>query len=582
MNLMVKEKQMISFKNNLLATLFLLLLLPSEGTTQATSPDSMGLQLPAGFSAVVLAEKLGKTRHLVITPQNDIYVRLARPVNGKGTLLLHEEGGKATVKFGFGNYGGTGVYLRDGYLYTSSNSEIFRYKCDANNQVDTNSVERIVTGLVDKGTHETKSIMMDGEGNMYIPIGCPTNSCQEKDRQKGSLGIAGCPLLETSGGVWMFNRDKKDQTYADGIRYATGLRNVVAVDWNYQSNKLFVMQHGRDQLNFIFPDLFTTKDNAETPAECMYALNKGDNAGWPFIYYDRLQKKKIMAPEYGGDGKKEGSSEYIDPAAAYPAHLAPNGLLFYTGNQFPAKYKSGAFIAFHGSWNRSPEPQAGYFVVFQPFKNGMPYGNWEVFADNFSGSPEKTASGRGNHRPCGLAQSPDGSLYVTDDVKGTIFKISYNKKDNGVKKVAAKSIAKKQATTVKKTSTLTTTKISATSKPVVKVAKVSKGSMSAGKAVYMQSCVTCHQADGGGVGNLNPPIIKNSYVLGDKARLINVVLKGLSQQEVDGEKYSNAMPPLNYLTDKQVADVLTYVRNSFGNKASAVTAEEVKKTRGKK
>jgi mono/diheme cytochrome c family protein len=424
--------------------------------------------------------------------------------------------------------------------------------------------------------------MMDREGNMYIPIGCPTNSCQEKDRQKGSLGIAGCPLLETSGGVWMFKRDKKDQTYADGIRYATGLRNVVAVDWNYQSNKLFVMQHGRDQLNFIFPDLFTTKDNAETPAECMYALNKDDNAGWPFIYYDCLQKKKILAPEYGGDGKKEGSSEYIDPAAAYPAHMAPNGLLFYTGNQFPGKYKNGAFIAFHGSWNRSPEPQAGYFVVFQPFKNGMPYGDWEVFADNFSGSPEKTASGRGNHRPCGLAQGPDGSLYVTDDVKGTIFKISYNKKDSVVKKIAAKSISTKQATTIKKIATPASTKINATRKPVVKAAPVSKGSMTAGKAIYMQSCVTCHQVDGGGVGNLNPPIIKNSYVLGNKTRLINVVLKGLNQQEVDGEKYSNAMPPLNYLTDKQVADVLTYVRNSFGNKASEITAEDVKKTRGKK
>ena len=581
MNLMDKEKEIISSKNNLLATIFLLLLLPFEGTTQTSSPDSTVLKLPPGFSAIVLAEKLGKTRHLVVTPQSDIYVRLARPVNGKGTLLLHEEAGKATVKYGFGNYGGTGIYLREGYLYTSSNSEIFRYKVDANNQVDTNSVERIVTGLVDKGTHETKSIMMDSEGNMYIPIGCPTNSCQEKDRQKGSVGIAGCPLLETSGGVWMFKRDKKDQTYADGIRYATGLRNVVAVDWNYESNKLFVMQHGRDQLNFIFPDLFTTKDNAEIPAECMYALNKGDNAGWPFIYYDRLQKKKIMAPEYGGDGKKEGSSEYIDPVAAYPAHMAPNGLLFYTGNQFSAKYKNGAFIAFHGSWNRSPEPQAGYFVVFQPFKNGMPSGDWEVFADNFSGSPEKTASGRGNHRPCGLAQGPDGSLYVTDDVKGTIFKISYNKKDSIVKKVAVK-VSTKRATTVKKTPTPSTTKISAMTKPVVKAVPVSNGSMSAGKTIYMQSCVTCHQTDGGGVGNLNPPIIKTNYVLGNKTRLINVVLKGLSQQEVDGEKYSNAMPPLNYLTDKQVANVLTYIRNSFGNKASAITAEEVKKTRGKK
>ena len=581
---MVKEKEMISsyIKLNLLATIFLLFF-AFEGRTQSTLADTTGLKLQDGFSARVIADKLGKTRHLVVTPQNDIYVRLARPVNGKGTLLLHEENGQATVTFGFGNYGGTGIYLRDGYLYTSSNSEIFRYKVDANNLIDTNSVERIVTGLVDKGTHETKSIMMDAAGNMYIPIGCPSNSCQEQDRQKGSLGIAGCPLLETSGGVWMFKRDKKDQTYAEGVRYATGLRNVVAVDWNYESNKLFVMQHGRDQLNFIFPDLYTTKDNAEITAECMYALNKGDNAGWPFIYYDFLQKKKIVAPEYGGDRKKEGSSDYIDPAAAYPAHMAPNGLLFYTGNQFPEKYKNGAFIAFHGSWNRAPEPQAGYFVVFQPFKNGMPYGEWEVFADNFSGSPDKTAAGRADHRPCGLAQGPDGSLYVTDDRNGTIFKISYNKKDNEVRKITVNPLTAKQITTGKKTPVATTTtKTVATSKPVSKAAPVAKASLVAGKTVYMQNCAACHQADGGGVGDLNPPLSKTNYVLGDKTRLINVVLKGLSQQPVDGEKYGNAMPPLNYLTDKQIGDVLTFIRSSFGNRASAVTEQEVKKIRGKK
>jgi glucose/arabinose dehydrogenase/mono/diheme cytochrome c family protein len=579
---MVKAKETSSSYINLFATIFLLLF-AFEGSTQAPLTDTAGLRLPAGFSAVVLADSLGKARHLVVTPQNDIYVRLARPVNGKGTLLLHEEGGKATVKYGFGNYGGTGIYLRDGYLYTSSNSEIFRYKVDANNQVDTSSVERIVTGLVDKGTHDTKSIMMDKEGNMYIPIGCPTNSCQQQDRQKGSLGIPGCPLLETSGGVWMFKRDQKDQTYAEGTRYATGLRNVVAVDWNYQSNKLFVMQHGRDQLNFIFPDLYTTKDNAEIPAECMYALNKGDNAGWPFIYYDFLQKKKIVAPEYGGDRKKEGSSEYIDPAAAYPAHMAPNGLLFYTGTQFPEKYRNGAFIAFHGSWNRAPEPQAGYFVVFQPFKNGMPAGAWEVFADNFSGSPEKTASGRGDRRPCGLAQGPDGSLYVTDDRKGTIFKISYSKKNSEIKNVAAKPVTTKQAATVKKKAVVTTAaKTVATTKPVAKAVPATNTKLTAGKTVYMQNCAACHQEDGGGVSNLNPPLTKTSYVLGDKTRLINVVLKGLSQQDVDGEKYGNAMPPLNYLTDKQIADVLTFIRNSFGNKASAITEPEVKKVRGKK
>ena len=133
-----------------------------------------------------------------------------------------------------------------------------------------------------------------------------------------------------------------------------------------------------------------------------------------------------MAPEYGGDGKKEAVGNFIEPAAAYPGHLAPNGLLFYTGNMFPEKYKNGAFIAFHGSWNRAPEPQAGAFVVFQPFKNGKPDGQWEIFAGNFAGSPEKEAT-RPDHKPCGLAQGPDGSLYVTDDLRGNIYHITYKK-----------------------------------------------------------------------------------------------------------------------------------------------------------
>ena len=102
--------------------------------------------------------------------------------------------------------------------------------------------------------------------------------------------------------------------------------------------------------------------------------------------------------------RKTAGTDAIDPVVAFPAHLAPNALLFYTGNQFPEKYRNGAFIAFHGSWNRAPEPQEGFYVAFVPFKNGKPSGKWEIFADGFSGGPKNTASGGALHRPCGLAQ----------------------------------------------------------------------------------------------------------------------------------------------------------------------------------
>ncbi|MCJ8211152.1 PQQ-dependent sugar dehydrogenase [Mucilaginibacter sp. RS28] len=396
--------------------------------TEATV-ESAGLKLPAGFQATIIADNIGRARHIAVTPQGDIYVKLGRAKDGKGIVVLHEGAdGKATVKSGFGNFGGTGIYIKNGYLYASSDENVYRYKLnDKNEVINPDQPELIVEGLINRRQHESKSIVLDNDGNLYVNVGAYSNSCQEKDRQRGSLGRKGCPILDSAGGIWQFKADKQKQHYGDGVRYATGLRNVVGLDWNQQLNQLFVMQHGRDQLHDIFPDLYTVKQSAELPAECMYALKKGDNAGWPYMYYDQIQHKKIMAPEYGGDGKKEAEGNFIDPAAAYPGHMAPNGLLFYTGNQFPEKYKNGAFIAFHGSWNRAPEPQAGYFVVFQPFKNGKPSGEWEVFADNFSGSQANTASGAATHRPCGLAQGPDGSIYVTDDSKGTVFKISYKK-----------------------------------------------------------------------------------------------------------------------------------------------------------
>ncbi len=107
-------------------------------------------------------------------------------------------------------------------------------------------------------------------------------------------------------------------------------------------------------------------------------------------------------------------------------------------------------------------------------------------------------------------------------------------------------------------------------------------SNSAGEKVYKKYCISCHQADAGGVPHLNPPLIQTPYILGDKTRLINIILNGFNEKvEIEGEVFSNPMPPLKILKDQQIADVLTYVRNNFGNKASAITVAEVRSVRGK-
>jgi glucose/arabinose dehydrogenase len=397
--------------------------------TDVTLMMSDSLKLPAGFNATTFVEGYGGSRHIAVAPNGAVFVKLAGLHNGKGIYRFMDTNGdgKAEKSFGFGDYTGTGMAIRDGYLYASSDTCVYRYKLDKNfNVVDPNHPEKIVTGLLSRHEHEAKAITLDYSGNLYVNIGAYSNSCQLVDRAKGSPGQQPCPILDSAGGIWQFKADVPNQTYGDDHRYATGLRNVVGFDWDQQTNSLFVMQHGRDQLSTLYPQYWDSVQSAELPAECMYELHKGSNCGWPYIFYDEFQRKKVQAPEYGGDGKKAGGQDAQNPVAAFPGHLAPNGLLFYTGSQFPARYKNGAFIAFHGSWNRAPMPQAGFFVVFVPFENGKPTGKWEVFADNFTGSQDNTAKGNAEHRPCGLAQGPDGSIYVTDDTqRGYVWKISY-------------------------------------------------------------------------------------------------------------------------------------------------------------
>lgn len=395
-----------------------------------SAPADVVLKLPAGFHAQVFAEGLKQPRHIVVTREGDVYVKLNRLQDGNGIIRLRDtdHDGKADQVTGFGNYTGTGIALKGNYLYATSDEEIFRYQLDDKDEVvDPQHPQRIVTGLLNRHEHESKSIILDNDGNLYTNIGAYSNVCQVKDRAVGSPGISPCPILDSAGGIWKFKADKTDQTYGDGGRYGTGFRNTVGLDWNNQTNSLFIMVHGRDQLHDNFPDLYTQDQGNDLPAETFYEVHQGTNGGWPYAYWDQNKKQYILNPEYGGDGKKTAGEGAQAPVMGFPGHMAPDGLLFYTGNQFPARYKNGAFITFHGSWNRQPE-EKGYYVVFVPFKDGKPTGKWEVFADNFAGTEHITSPGKALHRPCGLAQGPDGSIYVTDDAHGTIFKISYTGK----------------------------------------------------------------------------------------------------------------------------------------------------------
>lgn len=399
---------------------------PTENINFAA--NNGGLTLPDGFRASVVADSTGYARHITVNDNGDIYVVLRRAQNENGIVALRDENndGNADQTEYFSDITGTGIQLHNGYLYVSTDSSVHRYDLSGDELVPTSEPETVISGFPQQNSHAAKSFTFDNSGNIYVNVGAPSNACQEKARTKGSPGLDPCPQLERQGGVWKFSATETGQTQQeDGQRFATGIRNSVALDWNSATNNLYVVQHGRDQLNTLWPEYFTAEENAALPAEEFFLVNEGDNFGWPYAYYDWQKEQKMVMPEYGGDGETPAEEgKYEDPIMAFPGHWAPNDLLFYTGDHFPAKYKNGAFIAFHGSWNRAPEPQEGYNVVFVPFDGDNPSGDFEEFATGFPGS-EDPQPGTAEHRPMGLAQGPDGSLYITDSAKGKIWRVMY-------------------------------------------------------------------------------------------------------------------------------------------------------------
>lgn len=409
-------------------TLFTCLVFLALGCQGQSLESGVKITVPNGFQVNTVATSLGRTRHLAVHPNGDIYLKLERLVNGKGILRLRDKNKDGVVDdtLAFGNFIGTGIAIKGNWLYASSNNSVFRYALtSAGELVQTDQPQCIVKDLRDERQHASKSIALDNAGNLYVNIGAPSNVCQEKDRQKGSVGQTPCPILENAGGIWQFKADQPNQTYAQGKRYVTGVRNCVGLDWNNAENALYITVHGRDGLYQDFPELYDRQRGAELPSETFYRVKEGDNCGWPYVHWDHFQNKYILNPEFGGDGKKSGVPEATKPLVGFPGHMAPNALLIYSGQQFPAKYQNGAFIAFHGSWNRAPENQEGFYVAFVPLKNGQPAGPWEIFANGFSGMEKVTNLGSAKYRPCGLAMGPDGSLYVSDDNKGAVWKISF-------------------------------------------------------------------------------------------------------------------------------------------------------------
>jgi glucose/arabinose dehydrogenase len=353
----------------------------AKGQTDGCAADNGGITLSPGFCATVFADNLGHARQMAFGPDDVLYVNTwsgAYFHNGKvpaGGFLIALKDTKGdghadrVERFGDsmaqGSAGGTGIRVYKNGLYAEQNDKIIRYPLPADGIAPKESPQVIVSGLPLTGDHPMHPFAIDDEGHLFVDLGSATNSCHFQNRMPNSPGHLPCTELETRAGIWLYDANKKDQHFSPAERYATGLRNGEGFAFD-SAGHLFVTQHGRDQLSQNWPRYFNALQSAELPAEEIVLLQKGADYGWPECYYDQLQNKLVLAPEYGGDGREVGvCASKQAPVVAFPGHWAPNDLLIYAGKAFPAGYQGGAFVAFHGSWNRAPERQGGYNVVFQ-------------------------------------------------------------------------------------------------------------------------------------------------------------------------------------------------------------------------
>ncbi len=408
--------------------------LEGERTAAATpitcASDLNGVTLPEGFCAAVFADSVASGRYVAVRDDGTVFInrRGTRQGEGGGLLALRDTTGDgvADVRVAFGEgIRGSGILVHGDQLYAEANGAVVRFALSPGQMVPTAPADTIVQTLP-RGGHEAVTFVLDGRGGLLVNVGSRTNSCQEADRQTGSRGIDPCTELETRAGIWRFDANRVGQTQADGVRYATGIRNGMGMEID-SAGRLWIAQHGRDQLLQNWPDYYSEQQSAENPGEELLLVTEGDDFGWPYCYHDRQREVKVLAPEYGGtnQGDVGRCAGMKDAAATFPGHWAPMDVHAYRGTLFPARYRDGVFIVFHGSWNRAPLPQAGYNVVFQPMRNGEPTGEYELFAEGFAGASELLDRGDARHRPVALAEAPDGTLYLTDDGGGRVWRITY-------------------------------------------------------------------------------------------------------------------------------------------------------------
>ena len=307
-------------------------------------------------------------------------------------------------------------------FYFSSATAVYAQKL-SDELVPTGEPEIVVSGFGESGGHAAKAIAFDAEGRLYPQAGAPSNACQEADRTPGSPGQNPCPLLEQHAGIWRFPAARHRPDRADGNRDRQG----IATSWRSTGTpRRTVLLPAARPRPATTPGPTTTpaEQRAELPAEEFHVLADGTEFGWPYTYWDQIRSQRMVAPEYGGDGKTAEPGKYQDPLLGFPGHWAPNDLLFYTRRRSSPRSIATAPSSRSTARGTAPCPRTATRSCSCRSRTASRRAI-RVFADDFEAPKAITSPAEAAHRPTGLAQAPDGALYVSDDVGGRIWKIRY-------------------------------------------------------------------------------------------------------------------------------------------------------------